>query len=280
MKGSAISADSDHSFELASVGTRQEAEQNYLKLDQGTTKDYDAYIDAETGKTIAKSQTYHKGYSGMAWYLNEEESLVPGAGGKLEFYFIARKEGISSVNISFDKKAYIQENGSVAASNDSTLQNLIRGHVLFFRYLDDKYGYHGWLGTDQKFKLDAPNNGTFQTDIPYKITVYWVWPREFRNYIYTQKSTQGDLFTGKFSEEKDDEYAAFINFINQQNTKEGSKLFYDKTGAGITIDGKIDKNMLQSALEAGTKYYNEADEYIGTNAKYIYVKVQAEDTEK
>ena len=78
-------------------------------------------------------------------------------------------------------------------SEDTTLQNLIQGHILFFQQLDDVSGYQKWLKADESFVIEAPKDGSFQKDVPYKVTIYWIWPQYFRNYVYTQKSTQGDL---------------------------------------------------------------------------------------
>ena len=284
--GTSVSAQDDRLFELASVGKRQTAEEDYLKdeskksiLSAGTEKTYASYI--ENGTEVQKEQTYYVGTGSLAWYLDSQESILPGANGKLEFYIIPKKDNVKSVTVSFDINAYVYtDEGNtdkrVVKSEDTTLQNLIQGHILFFQQLDDVHGYQKWLKADESFVIEAPENGSFKKNVPYKVTIYWIWPQYFRNYVYTQKSTQGDLFTDAASQTSDSDYARINTFINSQRTIEKSKnkLFYDESSE-VQVGSDINKNMAQDTLEQCSNYYNKADEYIGTNAKYIYVGIKA-----
>ena len=202
---------------------------------------------------------------------------MPGANGKLEFYIIPKKDNVKSVTVSFDINGYVNttEVGAdkrAVKSEDTTLQNLMQGHILFFQQLDDVNGYQKWLKADESFVIEAPKNGSFKKDVPYKVTIYWIWPQYFRNYVYTQKSTQGDLFTDAANQT----YARINTFINSQRTVETkqNKLFYDESGK-VQVESDINKNMAQDTLDQCSKYYNKADEYIGTNAKCIYVGIKA-----
>ena len=281
--GTSVSAQDDRLFELASVGERQEAEVSYLLdeskkniLSAGAEKIYASYI--ENGTEVKKQQKYHVGTGSLAWYLDSQESILPGANGKLEFYIIPKKDDVKSVTVSFDINGYVYttENKRVVKSADTTLQNLMQGHILFFQQLDDVCGYQKWLKADEPFVIEAPNNGSFKKDVPYKVTIYWIWPQYFRNYVYTQKSTQGDLFTDAAIQTSDSDYARINTFINSQRTVETkqNKLFYDESGK-VQVESDINKNMAQDTLEQCSNYYNKADEYIGTNAKYIYVGIKA-----
>ena len=284
--GTSVSAQDDRLFELASVGKRQTAEEDYLKdeskksiLSAGTEKTYASYI--ENGTEVQKEQTYYVGTGSLAWYLDSQESILPGANGKLEFYIIPKKDNVKSVTVSFDINAYVYtDEGNtdkrVVKSEDTTLQNLIQGHILFFQQLDDVYGYQKWLKADESFVIEAPENGSFKKNVPYKVTIYWIWPQYFRNYVYTQKSTQGDLFTDAANQASGSDYARINTFINSQRTIEKSKnkLFYDESSE-VQVGSDINKNMAQDTLEQCSNYYNKADEYIGTNAKYIYVGIKA-----
>ena len=284
--GTSVSAQDDRLFELASVGKRQTAEEDYLKdeskksiLSAGTEKTYASYI--ENGTEVQKEQKYHVGTGSLAWYLDSQESILPGANGKLEFYIIPKKDDVKSVTVSFDITAYVyKDEGNVdkraVKSEDTTLQNLIQGHILFFQQLDDVYGYQKWLEADEPFVIEAPKNGSFKKDVPYKVTIYWIWPQYFRNYVYTQKSTQGDLFTDAANQTSDSDYARINTFINSQRTVKTSqnKLFYDESRE-VQVESDINKNMAQNTLDQCSKYYNKADEYIGTNAKSIYVGIKA-----
>lgn len=280
--GTSVSAQDDRLFELASIGERQTAEASYLKdeskkniLSAGAERTYDSYI--ENGTEVQKKQTYHVGTGSLAWYLDSQESILPGANGKLEFYIIPKKDNVKSVTVSFDINGYVYTTEGNAdrravKSEDTTLQNLIQGHILFFQQLDDVHGYQKWLKADESFVIEAPKNSSFKKDVPYKVTIYWIWPQYFRNYVYTQKSTQGDLF----NQTDDSDYARINTFINSQRTVETSqnKLFYDESGT-VQVESDINKDMSQDTLEQCSNYYNKADEYIGTNAKCIYVGIKA-----
>lgn len=278
--GTSVSAQDDRLFELASVGERQTAEASYLLdeseksiLSAGTEKTYASYI--ENGMEVQKPQRYYVGTGSLAWYLDSQESILPGANGKLEFYIIPKKDDVKSVTVSFDINGYVytpegNENKRVVKSANTTLQNLIQGHILFFQQLDDVYGYQKWLEADKPFVIEAPNKGSFKKDVPYKVTIYWIWPQYFRNYVYTQKSTQGDLFTDAANQTDGSDYARINTFINESQ----NKLFYDES-ANVQVTSPINKDMAQGTLDQCSNYYNKADEYIGTNAKYIYVGIKA-----
>lgn len=296
MTGTQISAENDQPFEIASVGEkRQDGEKNYLKdennnniLSDGSTKHYNEYIDIETGNSTPNGSTYHVGSSGIAWYMPGQESLVPGAGGKLEFYIIPKKTGLKSVTIKLTMEGYsLDEAGKkVEKITNKKIQNLLNGHILLFRHLDDKYGYYDWLGENRELKIKAPqrgdNDNTFVSDIPYKVTLYWKWPQYFRNYIYTQRSTYGDLFTDEMVKDHEADYESIIKFVQDQSNvaSEDTKLFYatNKTGtensSQASISGTIDKNMDDETLDACSTYYNQADEYIGKNTQYVYIQVE------
>lgn len=309
MTGTQISAENDRPFELASVGTRLEAEYDNLKdddnktiLSAGTEEKYSKYIDIDTGEEVSGEKTYHTGSSGLAWYMNSEESLIPGAGDELEFYLIPKKSGLTKVEISVNLDGYkLNENTKKVSKNtDTKIADLLNGHILFFQYLDATYGYHGWLGADRKITLNAPKQTVdgetvteFQKDVPYRVTLRWKWPKYLRNYIYTDRS-YGDLFTAamKTDTEKKEEYEKLIAFVDEQlnseistkNNTAHNKLFYNEqpenqqTGtSSSTLNNKISAaNISTTLLDTYSSYYNQADEYIGTNIQYVYIQINVD----
>ena len=304
MNSTQITAETTEPFEIASVGYRLRAEEKYLIdnskkniLSEGTERaTYNQYIDIETGLSTTASYTYYVGGSGIAWYMNNDQNndqnLVPGAGGKLEFYIIPKQSGLTSVNITLNMEGYKlnEETQKAEKLNNSKIQSLLNGHILLFRHLDDKYGYYGWLGADHKLTINAPKKenekeaATFVPNIPYKVTLYWKWPQYFRNYIYTQRSTYGDLFTDDMinNDNYKNDYESIITFVNKQNevTDKSSKLFYaanesgTETNSKITISEKINKDMSDTVLDTCSKYYNQADEYIGKNTQFVYIQIK------
>lgn len=297
-----ISAMDDTPFLLASVGDRQQPEVTYLKDDSGkniltagNTKNYEEYINVKTGIHEKVKKTYYTGTSGLAWNLRGQQSFQPGKGGTLEFYVIPKKDNLTSLTITLTTEGYQKEsNGSKASKvTNANIQNLISGHILLFENLDDEYGYTGRLGEKNELTVKAPKDAetgktVFQKNVPYKVTVYWVWPRYFRNYIYTLRSTQEDLFTDKIhqNEEKNEEYKKFVAFINNNKIvgtdkkNNGGKYFFctkaDESDEKINQieNNPINNQMSDSVLDACDQYYNQADEYIGKNVDYIYVEMK------
>lgn len=310
-----VSAGADSKFELASSGDRQKPEENYYlkddtddpKLSAGQSAEFDRYYDIYSKKWVDKKSNYYLGLSGIAWYQDGQTVVEPGASGTLEFYVIPKKSGLTSMTITLKTEAYrLLESTSTTTedentvrrakrSDDEVLQNMIDGHILMFRNLDDE-GYSGWIppveaaGEDESdagtygnvFTITAKeaglSDGVFEENQLYKITVYWVWPKYFRNFVYNSVSLNGDLFADISSANAD--YTALLEFVNKQKTmgiSGGSKLFYsnDKTIQTVT-DKNIDSDMADDVLKVCDKYYNQADEYIGTQAEYMYISATVE----
>lgn len=261
---SGVSAKSDVLYQLASVGTRQDAEKNHLNLQEGNSEKIDSYIDLDTGETVRKEQTYQVGESSLAWYLSAQEKFQPGASGKLDVYIIPRHSGTHEVEVQYNIDAYrVADNAAGATRIDNEkLQNLVKGHVLLFQKLNDKTGYSGWL-KDGKVTVKAPEGTTFEEGKAYKMTVYWVWPKYFRNYIYHSRDLYGDLCVADGQD-----HSGLITFANDEKAKDNSALFYEK----LNFAGDINSNMTDEILETCSESYNLADEYIGKNAKYLYLQ--------
>lgn len=307
--GMNIEAANAQDFQLASKGKRQEAEQKYLKnkdsqniLNNGT-----AYLINSDGKMIDASdgtdntETYYAGFTNLAWRLDDDVTLMPGASGSMTFYIIPRKENLTSANLAFTLKAYEDDTktGVVAVSKDNQLQNLVMGHILFFRNRDADGSYAGWIAPDENgsylmanseysFTVTPENKTTFEKDKPYPVTLYWVWPNYIRNYIYTNQN--GSLFTNPDSSD----YQDLLKFLNKENFQNNeaeqkySKIFYVKpdSGAASAKDStsgngnQINSNITDAVLNECNEAYNNADQYIGENARYLYVDVTVDMSEQ
>lgn len=219
---------------------------------------YSSFYDTLTEKMITPQENL-KLYKGTAWHLQDNGTMQPGARGVLEFYVIPQVDGLTEIFFAINIAGYQKtsdEKNPVALVEDSVLNDLLKGHILFFEKLDDVDGYSGWLGGDEKEIRVKDKSGSLQKDLPYKVTIYWIWPKRYRNFIYHQRSTQGDLFATESGD-----YKALISFINENQ----KKFFYNYKKPMESITTEIDMN--DEAYTLGTAYYNAADEYIGTNIK-------------
>ena len=112
--GMNIKAANAEDFQLASKGKRQYAEQNCLKNEdtQNILNNGTAYLINSDGKMIAASddtnntEIYYAGFTNLAWRLDDDVTLMPGASGSMTFYIIPRKENLTSANLTFTLKAY------------------------------------------------------------------------------------------------------------------------------------------------------------------------------
>lgn len=315
MKSSTLTADREVPFMLASVGERQSAEVNHFwedlfenkKLHEGKEKQYDCYYevdDKNEEKKVEKKQEYYIGTSNLVWHLKGQESFQPGASGKVEFYIIPQRDELQSVTVKLDIEAY-NDTGRVSSStsteneetgnenkqskaiqiNNNDLKNLVSGHILFFQKLDDVNGYSKWINPQNAlFQVTAPK-GSFTKNVPYKITIYWVWPKYLRNYVYNSRSINGDLFSD--TTDKNTDYMAVQKMINALDEGLGrvNRMYYNSseqnnkftTLPDSTADNKIiNKNMSDENLNIWSAYYDEADEYIGSNVKYVYIKASVQ----
>lgn len=307
--GMNIEAANAQDFQLASKGKRQEAEQKYLKNEdsQNILNNGTAYLINSDGKMIDASDdtdntaTYYVGFTNLAWRLDDDVTLMPGTSGSMTFYIIPRKENLTSANLTFTLKAYEDDTktGVAAVSKDNQLQNLVMGHILFFRNRDADGSYAGWIAPDENgsyltgnseysFTVTPENKTTFEKDKPYPVTLYWIWPNYIRNYIYTNQN--GSLFTNPDSSD----YKNLLKFLNKENFQNNeaeqkySKIFYVKPDSGATSakdstggnGNQINSNITDAVLNECNEAYNNADQYIGENARYLYVDVTVDMPEK
>lgn len=268
-------------------------------------------IEKENGAAV----TAYEGSNGLAWRLsNKNMALEPGAFGKIVFYIIPKLDGLDTMKISIKMQAYKAQTETEDESNntdnetqdiapyaqalpidDIDLNNLLYGHVLMFRHLDTKDGYSDRIeindnnetdaaGLCYNFELKASEYDTsgstgvkaqFEKDLPYKISIYWIWPKYFRNYVFKNRVMHGDLFTDNTSDNDYNSLNAFI--ISQKKTignNTGNKLFYADTSSNdsVSIEGDIDSNMSTKLLNICSDYYNQADAYIGHMADFLYIE--------
>lgn len=248
-----------HQFDtirLATKDSRQEAEKYLLNLAEGTSVIYnnETYYYTETGE--------------IALRLSESEVAVsPGMSGEISFYIIPERDGAQSATLYLGLAGYEGikgESGTVARVNkidDLVLNSLLSGHILLFeKYENGKYS--DWLqGHVSKGGLDyqiTVANADAKKDIPWKVTIYWVWPLRYENMANDFIVNNENLL---------------IDFINNQVQNLKPIVYTGYSYSQIFL--KKDNNNLDTD-DSRSNAYNQADEYIGTKADYLYVTVQTD----
>ena len=316
-----ISAQSDTQFLLASEGDRQEPEWkddkvNLLELFSGSPVEYTGYYDTASFTKSTDTLSLYTGTSGLAWRLAGQQYFYPGAAGKLELYFIPQKVDLQQIKIdlNIEPKIAAEQNAADGESKiktaDATVQQLVNGHILFFSGYNENTGYSGLLGIEKDGTLSTKSitvnandfpaadgsdakAAAFEKGVPYKVTVWWKWPKIFHNYVYNEKYYD-DLFLPLPGSNNTD-YETLNNFINKNRTASEAMLGTDHyatdlflkyasannadaaegSDTGINIQ-KINASMTQEVFNECTTYYDLADEYLGNSTDYIYVIAEVE----
>lgn len=245
-------------FKIASKGARQNAEENKQIFSEGTVLSYkgDNYYCTEGGE--------------IALHLSEQYSVFPGSNGYIDFYIIPSEDGEINATIYLGLTGYIEdENTQVKRCNDSVLDSLLSGHILLFEKYDNGY-YSDWLNNNNGEVVGIFNNSiTVQVkdakkNIPHRVRIYWIWPLRYENMM-------GDLYKEDSQEFKD----RFSVFVNEQSEKSNMKPISDQLTGYLYSRIFLTKNfeeIFDSNLRS--KAYNLADEYIGTNAQYLYLTIK------
>ena len=244
-----------HQFDtirLATKGNRQEAEETLLHLDTGTPEVYNGEI------------YYYTETKEIALFLSDPSVVVsPGMSGEISFYIIPNRDGAQSATLHLGLAGYEEtkdENGKAMGNkiNDIVLNSLLSGHILLFENCVNGQ-YSDWLpGSVSTGGLDyqiSVSKSDAKKDEPWKVTIYWVWPLRYENMANDFTVNNTNLLSG---------------FIEGQakNLKQIVDTSYSYSQIFLTKDSTLDTN------DSRSDAYNQADEYIGTKANYLYVTIQ------
>lgn len=238
---------------VSSKDVRQKSEVDVLNLSEGQElKDQygNTYQDAN-GNTF-----FYTNAETIALRLDKNDYEVsPGAKGKIEFYVIP-SGGTSEITLDIILGAYgtDEQDQNVKPIDNPALTTMMTGHILFFD--DYKNGvYSNWL-----LKNDGNDNWTNtitvdltgkEVGIPVKVDLYWIWPIRYEN--------MANDFMG-----------TVINTFLENQTIEMTDISNNYRYSYVYLTDKQDL----SSADVRSEGYDLADEYIGSNAQYLYLKIQ------
>ncbi len=269
-------------FVLASTGTKGRF-------------DTDVSFIEGSAETINTKTYYSTGGTAAAWMLSNESNiknqagdesiLSPGSSGKITFYIIPKASDVTKVylNLSLipyasvetkqDNSLTVQENNKeiyispLDKTNQAAVYQLLQGHILFFRDKSASGYYSNWV--NGKFEIDITNK---PANIPIEITLYWVWPLQFKKYVQTGA---GNLF-----ENIGTDYTAMQTDMKTVAAGASSnKYFYTKAGSGLPSLTPIGPDMNATDTAVFSAYYNSADEAIGSSTRYFLLELTAAEQE-
>lgn len=238
---------------------------------------------------------------------NPEDGIEPGASGKMTFYIISHKEGPLSVTLDLTLTGYTGEETAATSSNlqkaDTKAQQLLEGHVLLFAgYDSDARSYKGWISEDAgpwSMTLDSgggvlsrTENGKLtwsvqnaKKDTAYPVTLYWVWPEMLGSYLVKDQNSIGKrpiLFPEDWNDGSSHLTELPQTLFNTMCNSDGNRYFYWKESedfAGTVTAKKLNQMRTDfNPVMYGTLavYYNQADEYLGSNVRFVKLKLDAQ----
>lgn len=238
---------------------------------------------------------------------NTEVGIEPGASGKMTFYIISHKEGPLSVTLDLTLAGYTDEKTVATSSNlqeaDTKAQQLLKGHVLLFAgYDSDARSYKGWISEDagpwsmtldsEGVVLSRDENGKLtwsvqnaEKDTAYPVTLYWVWPEMLGSYLVKDQSSIGKrpiLFPKDWENGSNHLTELPETLFDTMCKSEDNRYFYwkgDEEFAGTVTAEKLNQMRTDfNPVMYGTLavYYNQADEYLGSNVRFVKLKLDAQ----
>lgn len=188
-------------------------------------------------------------------------SLIPGSYGTMTFYLrpTAAADG-SAFLFSFLVAGYqnsydLEDNLVIAPVTDETTQNMLKGHLLFFRSRTgaraSDYQYDGLIETDQFLYdtgLHEKCDEVGKTDC-YKITLYWEWPVTYEEILYNTGTDSPEVVVKRYPPELSTYVAAHPEY------------FFASYADSVILDQLVDG-------------YNDGDQAIGDNVNYVVVSIR------
>ncbi len=219
--------------------------------------DKDAAFD--TNDSLNVSATYNLNN-------NSKGQLRPGSSGVLQVTVTPVAGDVRDITLTLERNIKLRE-GVAEDFDTDRLQNLFRGHILFF-FSKSYDGYYSGPLLGDKITIKASQfceDGLALTTKPVTFYLYWVWPSQFSNYVLTGSVNYNkNLFASTTS----DGYDKLIDAINENNG-----WFFSSTDAIPPVSG----SMSSAELQICTNAYNAGDELLGTNAEYLQIRFVGEE---
>lgn len=212
--------------------------------------------------------------------MNSTSTLSPGSSGKLVFTVDPIAKDLNTIEVTLDLNIELRN----SSDGDKTkLEQITKGHILFFEQkTSDGKHYEKWIkpsSEDGKYRFVIPkdlfqdSNG--ETTKSVEKTVYWVWPQQFHNLVYTG---DGVYYKNLF---KNSEAEGYSDIIKDINTCKGKYFWTIPGNNNITKpeDYDILTDMTDAMYQTCTDEYNNADQNIGNRIKYVQVRFNTSEVE-
>ena len=274
-------------FALATVGSKP----------QGV---YDGEFDlsgALSGETIG-GKVYYIAAGNSSFRLDSDKNLNnylanadlrPGNRGSFDLYVICRSTTNRKLELMPVFSAWKSNDPTVTDQDFINAKEFLKGHILLFANMDDKGMYSGSIDYTKKITVtleDASGSASQSEDeqsirsfswgervysddktAVYRLPIYWVWPEQFGNFIYTGNAYNKNLFASKGTD--------YDNFVSKMGSDTDYDQFFDVPAGATRQDIALitkpgpDFKKATEIYDQYSGWYNAADEKIGENISYI-----------
>lgn len=235
--------------------------------------------------------------------MSTDGSLSPGSAGQLQLNVKPLCNDLHNITVEMTWEISVQTSAAGTATDTSnneeiinSLKDLVRGHILVFQNKDPSGFYSNPLVpttttvtqdgasvavVTQSFTIPAASfrakdsNNTTET---FPKTLYWIWPEQFKSYVRTGNAGYGgNLFASTGAATG---YPALADDINKNHARYFRADGTSVPGQAPATVPTVKSDMLSADVETCASYYNNADEVIGRNIKYIRVRFTAKEADK
>lgn len=237
--------------------------------------------------------------------MSVDGSLSPGSAGQLQLNVKPLCNDLHDITVEMTWEISVQTSaagaGSVADASKNeeiinSLKDLVRGHILVFQG-KDPFGFYSnplvptttTVTQDgasitvitQSFTIPASDfcaadsNSTTRT-VPK--TLYWIWPEQFKSYVRTGNAGYGGNLFANTGDEGG--YTTLVGDINSNHARYFRADSTSVPGQAPSEVPTVEAGIPSAGVETCANYYNNADEIIGKNVKYIRVRFTAKEADK
>ena len=222
----------------------------------------------------------------------EDYAIEPGSSGRLQFSVVPKTAGNITLNMQLSLIPYKYQDNKLEEA-DETTKTFTLGHILFFLEKSENSN----AGNESATNLEWISNGSFTLNIPdaqkdaeYSYTLYWCWPQNFAEITLAREN---ELLNGRKPilstyangvevrnaiAYADSQYSMVNNpqrYFYSNLTKQPLQTSQSELQQIGNMQEKLSiDNDTQDAFVALSSYYNQADQYIGSNANCLRVKLE------
>ena len=267
--GSTIGAKAERYTLIAEGEGESDAHVGYYERSERTDTEKQTIADLDTADAMTVTLTSN---------LNNETagSLYPGARGQITFTVKPLTDNLGDITINLSRvlkakdSIYKEADGNLS-DDASTLLSLVKGHLLFFTSC--KNGYYSGRVENSQIKIpksDFCEDGktTNPTNQSVPVTLYWVWPEYFQNFVLTGNTN----YYKNLFEAENEGYGALKADVN----KNKATYFYDPSNGTVASDPHDNVDPYDN-VDAYSALYNNADEKIGNEVISIQLRITAQE---